>query len=86
MAHLYLPTAHSDDDLVLAGQVAQAMDAAELFVVWTREAGPGAAPRVEAILRESTAPPAPAREADREPPSLAAAVRRAWRALTRRAD
>jgi hypothetical protein len=85
MAHLYLPTAHSDDDLVLADQVAQAMDAAELFVVWTREAGPGAVPRVEAILRESTAPPAPAPLAPAGASSLAAALRRALRALTRRA-
>jgi hypothetical protein len=73
MAYLYLPTAHSDADLVLAGQVAQAVDAAELFVVWTREAGPGAAPRVEAILRESIAPPPP------EP--RRSVLRRAWRAL-----
>jgi hypothetical protein len=70
MAYLYLPTAHSDADLVLAGQVAQAVDAAELFVVWTREAGPGAVPRVEAILRESVAPPPPR-----------SVLRRAWRAL-----
>jgi hypothetical protein len=82
MAHLYLPTAHSDDDLVLAGQVAQAMDADELFVVWTRAAGPGSA-RVEAILRESAPPPA--RPAVPELPSLAAGLRWAWRALTRRA-
>ena len=75
MPHLYLPTEHTDDDLVLAGQVAEAIDAAELFVVWTPAAGPGAEPRVAAVLRlpERVAPPAPP-----------GGLRRLWRVLTRR--
>ena len=51
MPHLYLPTEHTDADLVLATQVAEAVDAAELFVVWGAEAGQGT-PEIVAVVRE----------------------------------
>jgi hypothetical protein len=60
MPHLYLPSEHSDADLVLAADVAEAVSSADLYVAWTHEAGPGGAPEVEAIVRE----PAPARAAN----------------------
>ena len=43
MPSLYLPADHTDADLVLAGQIAERIDSAELYVAWT----PGApGPRV----------------------------------------
>ena len=50
MAHLYLPLEHTDADLVLAGQIAEAIDSAELYVTWTPEHG-CAVPEVVAELR-----------------------------------
>ena len=35
MAQLYLPAEHTDADLVLAGQIAESIDSAELYVAWT---------------------------------------------------
>jgi hypothetical protein len=50
MAQLYLPVAHTESDLVLAGQIAERIDSAELYVVWS--SGEGAAlPEVVAQLR-----------------------------------
>jgi hypothetical protein len=56
MPHLFLPSEHSDADLVLAADVAAAVDSADLYVAWTHEAGPGGLPEVEAVVRESYAP------------------------------
>lgn len=53
MAQLYLPLEHTDADLVLAGQIAETIDSAELYVTWTPGAG-RAVPEVLAELR--TAP------------------------------
>ena len=39
MPSLYLPAHHTDADLVLAGQVAEQMESAELYVTWTPSAG-----------------------------------------------
>jgi hypothetical protein len=50
MAQLYLPVAHTEADLVLAGQIAELVDSAELYVTWTPELGP-AIPEVVAELR-----------------------------------
>jgi hypothetical protein len=50
MAQLYLPAEHTDTDLVLASQIAESIDSAELYVVWTAEHG-HAAPEVVAELR-----------------------------------
>ena len=56
MPHLYLPTEHTDKDLVLAADVAAAVSSADLYVTWTIEAGVGT-PEVEAVVREER--PAP---------------------------
>jgi hypothetical protein len=50
MAQLYLPLAHTEADLVLAGQIAEVIDSAELYVAWTPREGP-AVPEVVAELR-----------------------------------
>ena len=72
MPHLYLPTEHTDADLVLAADVAAAVSSADLYVTWTLDAGAGAPeanPFVElfvaifqgvaALWRSLTGPPAP---------------------------
>ena len=51
MPQLYLPAEHTDADLILAGLVAQRVDSAELYVVWTPERGQ-ASPEVAAVLRD----------------------------------
>ena len=51
MPHLYLPTDHTDADLVLAADVAAAVASADLYVTWTLESGAGV-PEVEAVVRE----------------------------------
>ena len=51
MPQLYLPAAHTEADLVLAGQIAERIDSAELYVAWTPEHG-SAFPEVVAELRE----------------------------------
>ncbi len=76
MAHLHLPEQHSTDDLVLAGQIAEAFESEDLYVVWTHVDGPGAVPSVQALLRD--APPHPLAGFVR---SFFAAVADAWRAL-----
>jgi hypothetical protein len=58
MPHLYLPSDHTDADLVLAADVAAAVSSADLYVTWTHEAGPGT-PEVEAVVREQSAPAQP---------------------------
>ena len=50
MAQLYLPVAHTEADLVLAGQIAELIDSAELYVAWTAEEG-AAMPELAAELR-----------------------------------
>jgi hypothetical protein len=52
MPHLYLPAEHSDTDLVLAADVAAAVGSEDLYVAWSHEAGPGAVPEIEAIVRD----------------------------------
>ena len=42
MPHLYLPTEHTDADLVLAADVAAAVSSADLYVSWTLDSGSGA--------------------------------------------
>jgi hypothetical protein len=53
MAQLYLPLEHTEADLVLAGQIAESIDSAQLYVTWTPEVG-HTAPEVIAELREHT--------------------------------
>jgi hypothetical protein len=77
MPHLHLPAEHTDADLVLAGQVAELIESAELYVTWTPSAGQ-AVPEVEALMREPVSPWAE---------TLALLVRAAaelWVAFTRR--
>ena len=52
MPHLHLPIDHTDDDLVLAANVAEVVGSADLYVAWSHEGGAGAVPEVEAVLRE----------------------------------
>jgi hypothetical protein len=52
MAQLYLPVKHTEADLVLAGQIAEWVDSAELYVAWTPEHG-GSVPEIVAELRAS---------------------------------
>ena len=75
MPHLYLPTDHTDADLVLAADVAAAVSSADLYVTWTIDAGAGT-PEVEAVVREEPIP-APGFFA-----SIGRAVVLLWRALT----
>ena len=80
MPHLYLPTEHTDKDLVLAADVAAAVSSADLYVTWTIEAGVGT-PEVEAVVREER----PAPEANPFAELLVAlfqGVATLWRALT----
>ena len=74
MAQLYLPLEHTESDLVLAGQIAETVASAELYVTWTPEHGQ-AVPEVCAELRA----PEPS-----WPSLLFAAVRDLWAALFRR--
>jgi len=60
MPQLYLPSEHTDADLVLATQVAEALDAGELFVAWSEETGCPAFPEVAAVVREPAHPVAEA--------------------------
>ena len=79
MPHLYLPTEHTDRDLVLAADVAAAVSSADLYVTWTIDAGAGA-PEVEAVVREE---PAPAPNAFVELfVAIAQGVAALWRSIT----
>ena len=74
MARLYLPRAHTEADLVLAGQIAELVGSAELYVAWTGGKG-RAVPEVAAELRTA------ARSWTR---TLALIVRELWSTLARR--
>jgi hypothetical protein len=77
MAQLFLPVEHTEADLVLAGQIAERVDSAELYVTWTAEHG-RAVPEVMAELRE---------QRQRWTGTLAVvfkAVRKLWTVLLRR--
>lgn len=69
MAQLFLPAEHTDADVVLAGQIAESIDSAELYVTWSPGQG-HAAPEVVAELRDPepawTDTPAPVLQALRE--------------------
>jgi hypothetical protein len=60
MAHLHLPAQHSDDDLAIAGALAQVLRSDELYVAWSTESGAGE-PVIPARLHA-----APSRPASRE--------------------
>jgi hypothetical protein len=80
MPHLYLPSEHTDADLVLAADVAAAVSSADLYVTWTLDSGQGV-PEVRAVLNDER------QAAPRSPFATAAlAVFRGigslWRAIT----
>ena len=77
MAQLYLPAAHTEADLVLAGQIAEQIDSGELHVAWTREHG-HAVPEVMAELRVAVP------HWHGTLPLVIEVVRRLWRAARRR--
>jgi 5,10-methenyltetrahydromethanopterin hydrogenase len=77
MPHVILPAEHTDADLILASQIAEAVESAELFVTWTPRSG-AAIPEIEAELRESLHPLAEAAAL------FAQGLAELWRALTRR--
>ncbi len=81
MAHLHLPEQHSTADLVLAGQVAETFDSADLYVTWTGDSGANAAPTVRAVVRE-----APVRRSAGALAVLIEAIVEVWHALTRVGD
>ena len=56
MPHVYMPSAHSDADVLLAGRIAEAVDSAELFVAWTAEAGTVFAPEAPHAAPAAPAP------------------------------
>jgi len=76
MAQLFLPLAHTESDLVLAGQIAERIESCELYVAWTARDG-RAVPEVMAELR-AAAPRWSALEL------LFRAARELWDHLTRR--
>jgi hypothetical protein len=80
MPHLYLPTDHTDKDLVLAADVAAAVSSADLYVTWTIEAGAGS-PEVEAVVREERPAPESSPFAD-VLIALFQGVAAIWRSLT----
>ena len=59
MPHLYLPSEHTDADLVLAADVAAAVSSSDLYVAWTHDAGQ-ARPRSRPWCARSAPPPRPA--------------------------
>jgi hypothetical protein len=71
MALLYLPVEHTEADLVLAGQIAESIDSAELYVTWTPGNG-HAAPEVSAELLD---------EEPSWPSLIVQAIRELWAAL-----
>ena len=80
MPHLYLPTEHTDADLVLAADVAAAVSSADLYVTWTLDAGAGT-PEVEAVVREERPAPESSPFADLLV-ALFQGVAALWRSLT----
>jgi hypothetical protein len=77
MPHVHLPAVHSDADLVLAANVAAVVGSEDLYVAWTHEAGPGAIPEIDAVVREER--PSPLATFFH---ALAAGVSAMWAALT----
>jgi hypothetical protein len=51
MPHLHLPIDHTEADLVLAANLAEIVGSEDLYVTWSHEAGSGAIPEVEAVVR-----------------------------------
>src|SRR3954464_3096245 len=56
MPTLHLPTAHTDNDVALAIEVAEVVGSHELYVSWTHGEGPGLAPQVETVYEDEREP------------------------------
>ncbi len=56
MPTLHLPAAHTDTDLALAAEVADAVGSHDLYVAWTHGEGAGLIPEVEAEVRDARRP------------------------------
>ncbi len=56
MPHVYLPTEHSEADLVLAGQLAEILESDELYVTWSPRGYEE--PQVETLVRVQDPEPA----------------------------
>ena len=80
MPHLFLPSDHTDADLVLAADVAAAVSSADLYVTWTFDAGAGT-PEVEALVRDEQAHP-PAGPVAGLMVAIVQGVAAVWRHLT----
>jgi hypothetical protein len=80
MPHLYLPTEHTDQDLVLAADVAAAVSSSDLYVTWTLDAGAGA-PEIEAVVRDERAAP-PVNHFAELVVALFQGIAALWRSLT----
>ena len=51
MPHLHLPMDHTDDDLVLAANLADIVGSEDLYVAWTQDTGAGV-PEIDAYLSD----------------------------------
>ena len=58
MPHVYLPSEHSEADLVLAGQLAEILESEALYVTWSPRGYEE--PQIETIVRAEAPAPAPA--------------------------
>ena len=74
MTALHLPVAHTQDDLVLAGALAQVLHSSELYVAWSTDGG-AARPVVNAMLEFEDDQPAMALR----PPTLFERLLARWR-------
>ena len=77
MTAVHLPVAHTEDDIQLAGALAQVLHSAELYVAWSTDGG-AARPVVDAYLQLESSTPAPARL---QRPSLWQKLLEYWRGV-----
>jgi hypothetical protein len=76
MTALHLPVAHTEDDLALAGALAQILRSEELYVAWSTDGG-AARPIVDALIEvDSPTPAIPLRR-----PTLFERLLELWRGL-----
>jgi hypothetical protein len=80
MAQLHLPAQHSDDDLAIAGALAQVLRSEELYVAWSSENGAGM-PVIPARLHPATPEPEPENARPRPRGGLLARLFRSRRAV-----
>ncbi len=78
MTALHLPVAHTEDDIALAGALAQMLCSEELYVAWSTDGG-AAKPVVDANLELADARPQSA--APGPIPTLYDRLRDLWRKL-----